>query len=367
MSEELTPGTTTQNGLVAMSDFSYEPPSNEKTFNLKAAEKNFIDQLLAGVEPEREEPVESGGDELPPEFSDDFESPETVSEEAGTEPVEAEEEVEQEDPRSARGFSRLVQREVAAKSREDAAVAAEKRAEARIAELKKYENLKPTADLAEMGGHDPLGVITTLGLDPDSFIKLSLAQQLGDAAPDKLKEFARGASERREIAKIRAELAAERQARAAAEYFNTISAGARAHVTKNLGDPKAVKAYPSLSKAAKVDPQYVHDEIMEEIVKEARIKATTDPNGEPISYDEAAKRVEARLARIAKLINGPSMAGAAPRIVQKPNGTSPPTTKPAAKPLSPWHSRSSNIEEEGIREALAVYERAEAERKARRK
>lgn len=364
MTQPLTPGTTTQNGLVAESDFIYEAPDNTPSFDLKGAEKNFIDQLLAGEEPTRA-----------PEAKDEFsyveedeaplaeDSVDPPVEEAPVTPDESPDDDEAEDPKLARGIQRVVARELAAKAQEEAALSAKKAADAAIAELKSLQGLKSTKEIADMMDLDPIGAFKAMGKDPDTMLKLALAQQLGDAAPESLKEFARGAGEKREIAQIRAELAAERQARAAQEYFNTISAGAREYVTKNVGDSKAL---PTLSKAAKVDSQYVHDEIMEEIVKEARVRAATDPNGEPLTYEEAAKRVESRLARIAKLISVQSTNNAAAKNAQKPNPV-PPTTKPAPKPLAPWQQRTSSLEDEGFKMAMLEYERAEAARKASRR
>lgn len=357
MTTPLTPGTKTQNGLVAESDLTYEAPSTETGFDLRGAEKNFIDQLLAGEEPVRAENPDP--DALPDPADEPVDEPEA---ELVAAPVVEDDEPE-EDPKMARGIQRVVAREMAAKEREQAAEARERAAEAKIAELRSLQGLRSTKEIADMMDLDPIGAFKAMGKDPDTMLKLALAQQLGDSAPDALKEFARSAGEKREIASIRAELAAERQARASQEYFNTISMGAREYVTKTVGDSKAL---PTLSKAAKVDTQYVHDEIMEEIVKEARVRAATDPDGEPLTYEEAAKRVETRLARIAKLISVPGMNNAAAKNAQKPNPM-PPTTKPAAKPLAPWQQRTSSLEDDGFKAAMLEYERAEATRKATRR
>jgi hypothetical protein len=373
---ELTAGTKLENGLVAESDLSYEPPSTKPTWNLKDAERSFIDSLVNGTE--YEDPI--GGAEYDPTAleneltaEDDTYSQEELTPKGGAEEATAAGAQDEEaddaalvDPKLGRGVQRLVQREWAAKEREAAADAREKAATERITELKKYEGLRPTAEISQMMELDPIGAFKALGKDPEVIIKMALAQQLGDSAPDSLKDFARGAAEKREIAAIRAELAQERQARAAQEYFNTVSAGAREYVTKTVGDIKAVKTLPTLSKAAKVDLQYVHDEIMEEIVKEARAKAATDPDGEPLKYEEAAARVEKRLSRLAKLFAGPSMNQGNPKIAQKPN-VAPPSTKPAPKPLAPWQQKKTSIDEVGIQEALRAYETAEAERKAQRR
>lgn len=369
MSQKPIAGMPVTNGQVAESEFAYEAPSTDPGFDLRSAEKNFIDQLLRGEEPERapdapdgewEQELSAEEPEIPA-FDEQVETDDPLSA-PPPEPDPLDDAEPDEDPKLARGIQRVVQRELAAKAREEAAEAREKAAEAKIAELRSLQGLKPVKDLQEMAEYDVVGMFKAMGKDPDTMIKLALAQQLGDSAPQALKDFARGAGEKREIATIRAELAAERQARAAQEYFNTISAGAREYVTK-VGDSKAL---PTLAKAVKVDSQYVHDEIMEEIVKEARVRAASDPDGEPLTYEEAAKRVESKLSRITKLVSVQNGMNSANKNAAKPK-IAPPSTKPASKPLAPWQRRSSNLEEDGIQEALREYERMEAERKAARR
>jgi hypothetical protein len=341
----LIPGTTQQNGLVAESDFSYEAPDNTPEFDLGAAEKSFLSQFTEG-DFEGEEPAEV---EAEPEV-------EAASEVEAAAPEDEEDEVD--DPRLARGIQRTVARELAAKAEREAADRSIAQMKALKAELEQFKDLKPTKDIAEMMGIDTIGAIKALGHDPDTVIKLALAQQLGDKAPDNLKQFAREAATKREIAQLRSQLAQEAQARAAQEYFNTVQAGAREYVTK-VGD-----STPTLALVAKADPEYAHNEIMEEIVSEAKRQAAQDPNGEPISYDEAAKRVEARFSRLAKLINVQNGTNPATKNVTKPK-LAPPTPKPAPKPLAPWLAKQSS-DEAGIHEALRAYEQAEAQRKARR-
>lgn len=375
MTQTLTPGTTPSNGLTVNSDFGYTPPDSTPNFDLKAAEKNFIDQLLAGKTPTRE-PERAPGNELEQELSaetpefeqeaQDFSAEAEPTAEQEQEPTDPEPESDPDDgdPKFARGIQRVVQRELAAKAREEAAAAREAAAEAKLAELRSLQGLKSTKELMEMAELDPIGMMKAMGKDPDTIIKLALAQQLGDGAPQALKDFARGYETKRETAAVRAELAAMKQAQAQQEYFNTISLGAREYV-KKVGDSKTL---PTLARAATVDSQYVHDEIMEEIVKDARVRGAQDPDGDPITYEEAAKRVEQRLSRIAKLTGSPGVqnrTNAAAKNAMKPNVT-PPSTKSPAKPLAPWQNKSSNVEEDGLREAMLVYERMEAEKKARR-
>lgn len=355
---------TLKNGLVSQSELTYEVPDNAPDFDINAAANDFIDNLVAEQEPVYEGDPDDAGGEDSPEQSIEEEQP---KDEGG-----AEDDLEGEDPKLARGISRLVARELAAKERESAAEARERAANERLAELKKYEGLKSTVELAEMLDIDPIGAFKAMGKDPDTILKLSLTQQLGDQAPEHLKAFAREAETKREIAQLKAQLAQQNQARAAQEYFNTILSGAREYVSgfdkevkpgKKVGD-----STPTLTLVAKADPDYARDEIMEEIVAEARRKAAEDPNGEPLSYDEAAKRVESRLSRLAKLLNGPEGTNnAAAKNAMKPKVTAPPTTKPAAKPIAPpWLRNPDSVEEQGLREAMRIYEQEEAKRKMRR-
>lgn len=359
MTQPLIAGTTTQNGLVAESDLTFEAPDNTPDFDLRGAENDFISKLLAeqGDKPAyQDEYGEENADEQ--EVSEEVaEKPEEPEVEAAPEADQQEEELE--DPKLARGIQRVVQRELAAKAEREAADKAIAEMKALKAEMAQYGDFKNFRNIAEMMDLDPVGAMKAMGKDPDTMIKLALAQQMGDAAPDKLKEFAREANTKREIAQLKAQLAAQAQAQRSQEYFNTINAGAREYVT-SVGD-----STPTLALVAKADPDYARDEIMEEIVAEARRQAAQDPNGEPLAYSEAAKRVETRFARLAKLMNVQNSMNPATKNAAKPKAV-PPQAKPAAKPLAPWQKRSSSLEEDGIREALREYDRVEAERKARR-
>ena len=356
----ITPNNDTANAQVLPSDFSYEPYQADDGGDLKGDFDSFLKTLDGESEPEA--PVED--DSL---VDPDPEVEPSESDTEGSAPQQtdgATEDDDEEDPKIARSVQRVLAREMAAREREQAA-------EKRIAELKameveysKYKDLKPTKDLAEQMALDPVGAIKALGHDPSLIVKLALAQELeaaGEEVPAKLKEFTRDIAMKREVAQLRAQVQQQEQARAAQEYFNTVQNGAREYVQK-VGAKT-----PTLAMAAKADPDYVRDEIMEEIVTEARKQAAQDPNGELISYEEAASRVEKRLARIAKLFSVQNGTTPATKNVTQPNRTMPPAAKPAAKPRAPWMRQENSLEEQGLQEALRVYERAEAARKASRK
>ena len=107
----------------------------------------------------------------------------------------------------------------------------------------------------------------------------------------------------------------------------------------------------------------VHNDILEEIVKDARGRAQQDANGEPMTYEKAASIVEARLAAYRKAFT-PSPGTDGVNAGQKPATKAPPPTKPAPKPLRPWERKQDDLGEVGIREALRTFHQEEAKRKA---
>ena len=267
------------------------------------------------------------------------------------------------DPKIGRSLQRVVQRELAAKD-------AEARAAAKIAELKALQadlaglsSLKSTKDLMEMAGIDPIGAIKAIGQDPDEFLKLAVAQQLGDTAPDELKDFAKNSSTRREIAALKRKLAEQDRAKAAQEFFNSVQSGAREHVAKNVGD-----STPTLAVIAKADPDRAVREIMEEITRDAQVRAASDPDGEPLAYAEAAARVEARMAQYRQYFApGPNSTNTATtQSKQKPESKVPPQSKPPTKPIATWQ-KSDDIMEQGIQEAMREYHRSESARRELRR
>ena len=366
-----TPGTT-QNTVPPVtaahevSEFSYEPPEVGQEENLNALAADAIKDIAAEFQAEEsanwlEENPEEGTEDPEAEVDPDADP------EAEPEPEAEDEEVF--DPKMANGIERVIARELAAKERETKAEGAVKAAEARIAELKgleaKYEGLKSTKELAEMASHDPMGAIAALGHDPVTFVRLAMAQSLGDKAPPELQEFARDAARNTKIAALEAKLAQSERKAAEAAYFNTVSTEAQ----KYVNDPGTHKKYPTLAKLNVADSAFAHREIMEEIARDARERAAADPNGQHLSYEEAAKLVEKRAATWAKLLgNAPTNTKPAPGQAatqgKKPNAT-PPTTKAPARPLKPWEVKD-DLQEQGFQEAMREFHRYEAAAKARR-
>lgn len=366
----LVAGMPTQNGTVVESDFSYETPDNEPQYDINAEAKDVIAQIaeeFAAGEHE-DNPAETE----PAEVETDGEP--QVEEEV--DPAEAAPEVEADevdDPKLARGIQRVVARELAAKE-------AEARAEAKLAELKAMQSelasikgLKSTKELAEKADFAPVEVIKALGKDPETFIKLALAQHMGDSAPEELKKFAEKASTQREIDALKSQLANQAKANEAREYYAKKDAEARQYVHTLKAKPDS-KTLPTLSSAVAIDADYVHREIMEEVVRDAQIRAAQDPDGEPMSFADAARNVEARWAKLKSLLvgkaptvqNGKTVASTAQMNGKKPASVSPPNPKPPAKPLAPWMKSGKDIYDQGLEEAMREFHRVEAERKAKR-
>lgn len=282
----------------------------------------------------------------------------------------AEDPKDQDDPAVARGLDRLVAREVALKVREDAAVQAETRAQALIAEAKKYESLKPTAEIQELFDYDPMAAVKSLGKDPMETVRLLLAQTIeaqGKPVPQELAELNRKAQDRRRdaaankrFAEMERKLAAKDAELAGQTYFNSVNASARQYVT-TMGD-----STPTVKAVATANPDLVHAEILEEIGRDAQVKAAKDPSAPLLTFDEAAKRIEDRWSKLKGAIS-PVQAGTDP--TKNASGAKkiiPPQIKPAAKPILPWMAKStSDLETQGLQEALREYSRAEAASKRR--
>jgi hypothetical protein len=187
-------------------------------------------------------------------------------------------------------------------------------------------------------------------------IKLALAELVpAEKLPEDLKKFSEGYATQRRIAQLEAQLAQREQVQKHQEYFNSIASGAREYVSKSVGE-----STPTLAVVAKANPDRAHREIMEEISRDAQSRAASDPNGEPMTYQEAAKRVEARLAEWKSLLvqNGDT----ATTQAKKPVDKLPPQPKPPGKPIQPWQKKD-DLAEAGLQDAIREFHRMEAARK----
>ncbi len=340
--------------VVAESDLTYTPPKGPDPDDLQSFDQSLKD-IVSEIEGEwgddetpkfTEEELAEGGDEAP---------------EAET-PAEPTQE-EKEDPGVARGMERLVAREVALQAKEHAFQAREAQLSTMEAELTRLRAAVPTQRIIEDFDHSPTEAIKGLGKDPKTVVRLMIAEQLeaeGKEVPAELKEFVREAKYNKRVAQLERQLDQKSQAEAQMMEYRAVVAGAQEHVKTLVGS----KDVPTLAKIAASNPDRAHQEIMEEIQKDARARMAAEPNGKPITYAEATSRAEKRLAELSGFFApAPTDATKPASAVKKPI---PPQQKPPAKPLKPWEKKDDDLYQRGIDEAVREYHLSEAKAKARR-
>lgn len=378
MAEKLNEGSTTKNGLITESDLnlSYELPDNSPDPDFRRQEAQAIDDIVSefysgddsdpeepqvGLSGEPDEGTEDGSAEDPADGENEAEA------EQGTAKPEDDAEPE---PGVARGIERLVQRELKAQAREAAAEAREVAARKAEDELKSLKGLKPTAELQAQMEDDPYGALKALGKDPEHVVRVIMAQSLkeaGEEVPDSLKKYLKDSSDNRRIKALEAKIAEQERAQAASVYYKTQEDGAREYVTKKVD----VKKFPTVADGIKADPEFTFREVWEEIIRDSQARAAQDPNGDPMSPEQAVANVEAKWARYKALFGGQVPNGRVTdptKIAPGPLKKTPPQTK-SARPLAPWQQRTPQDDpyESGIQEAMREYNTMEAKRKQARR
>ena len=362
MTSPATSNATTAPVLTVESDFSYEPPvevDNTAEFqqSLKdivseieqehsANKYEFTDEELA----EGEDPGDSGGAAGPDDLDE--------AEKAPSEPKDA--------PEVARGMERLVAREVALQAREAKLQSDELRYRAIEAENLELRKSVPQQKLLEDFETSPTEAFKAIGKDPETMVRLMIAEQLeakGQEVPAELKEFVKEARRERRVKSLEAQIARRDQIAAAQSFQQTVSLGAHEYVKQLAGDGKVA---PALAEIATHSPDQAHLEIMEEIQRDAslRLAQGADPNSEPLSYVDAAKRAEARLGRY-KTVFGKGPASTAPtkQASEAQKKVTPPGNKPPVAPiapLKPWQKSGNDLMEQGIKDAEREFYRQEA-------
>ncbi len=244
---------------------------------------------------------------------------------------------EKEDPAD-RGTARLVEREVALRLQEEklsareSAIAAQ---EARIAELESkaagYEG-----DFHSHLRQRPTEALTAAGHDPEQIVRLYLAEKFsreGKPIPPKLQQEIERSEALQERAALRREMAQFQQQQASQAFVAGIEAGARTYITQGIS-----KDAPTVAEVAVRQPDRVYREIMDEIARDAQSRSGKDANATVITYEEAAKRVEARWSEFRSLLSPPDASTKtatttpAPSVATK--GASSTALKAPAKPLS---------------------------------
>lgn len=325
------------------SAFNYNPPpaddpADQLEFRQSLADvtKQIEEEWAAPADPTTDEPAPVPAVETPP-----------------AEPTEAP---------VAQGMDRLVQREVALQAKEASFQAREGKVSGLEAELTKLRAQMPAAEVNERLRHSPSEAIKALGHNPETVVRLMIAEQLkasGQPVPSELQKVVEQAGYDRRVAELESRLASTERDRVAAAEFNALQLGAREYVKQTEG----LKAMPLLAAITKKNPDAVHQEIMEEILLDARNRMSADPNGRAISYEQAARQVEARWSKLQAIFTDQASTDTkqAPVVTKAP-----PQTKPPTKPLRPWERNGSDLGEQGIQEALREYNRLEVARKAQR-
>lgn len=269
-----------------------------------------------------------------------------------------------------RGLERLVAREVDLRERETKLNAAQEEIKALRSRLAELEPRAIAPELLDKIKLSPADGLRAIGLDPDEVVRTALMEKLGDKAnTPEMKEMMERVRLRKEMEALRAQVQLAERKQAAQEYYNQVNTAARQYVSNIDGYSKQA---PTVAQVAKSNPDRVHAEIMEEITRDAAYRAATEPNGDVISYQEAAQRVEKRWGAMKALLGGnsvdtgtPAASTPAVKTVEQTASapkTPPATPKPPDRPLAPWLQRHQT-EEEALNDAILEYRRLEHSKK----
>lgn len=250
----------------------------------------------------------------------------------------------------------LIARELDVRDRETALAARE-------AALKEAQ---APGDLIARMRTDPEQALKDAGVDVDHAVRLIIAKRLGDKAPPELRAALRDAEIQAELNALRSHNESMRQAETARQFYTRVSDDAKGYVTTGLS-----KDVPALAEVAKDTPDWVHGQIMDEITRDAQVRLSQrDPSDKILSFADAAKRLEKRLAPVLK----GTKPAASTTEATKTAGAAATQTKPATpakpvgspKPLLPWQTNSDqDLLDAGLKAALMEFKRAEAEGKSR--
>lgn len=260
-------------------------------------------------------------------------------------------------------LSEAVRRELGLSAREQTIAGLERDFQAMKLELDSYRRRDLPEDYRVGLQTQASRTLEAMGIDPAALVKQVLAERMGDKAPAELREeVARGSKDWETSRKIRAleeKLEYQDKANQARTYFEGVQAGARKYVT----DVGINEHAPTVAKVAKRNSERVFAELMEEIQADAREKAVRDPKASLITYEEAARRVEKRWSELNTYLLPENASATSTKMSETPK--IPPNTqatgsiKPPDRPLAPWLNKSTDLESEGIKAALAEYRRLE--------
>jgi hypothetical protein len=345
---------------VASSSFQYQPPKSEASPDELAEFTTLLNDSIGEIADEYNPQPEVG--EAPTEST-----AESAAESPAAE-VGADEAPAAEDPAVARGMQQLIQREVQLQQRQQALEAREASHAALQAELTKLRAAVPSQQLVEQFDTSPTEAFKAMGKDPETMVRLMVAEQLhakGQPVPPELQKFVERAADQRRIAALEQRLAAQSAQAQNSQFVTAINNGAHEYVKQFATDTKATAAHPALA-AMVSDPSQLHAEIMYEIRSDASARiAQGDTNGDPITYQEAAKRAEARLSRYKTVFTKQLAEAPTKQAGGKPTTHTPPAQKPPTRPLKPWEAANTSLDA-AINEATREFHSQEAKRLARR-
>jgi hypothetical protein len=153
----------------------------------------------------------------------------------------------------------------------------------------------------------PSAILQKAGIDSDVLMKTILYEKLPDGNPvkEKLeKELSKVLTDRK-ITELRKEMQdRDRQTQVAQanakNYHETVEKiGTYVGKFKDTED----KSLPTLSHMGKENGDTVKELIIEELINDAALRFARGEDGDPITHEEAASRIEKRLARLAPLLS----------------------------------------------------------------
>lgn len=158
---------------------------------------------------------------------------------------------------------------------------------------------KLMANRVDLSQLDPDTYFEKTGQDKELFFKRELFARAKDGSPlkEQLKKDLSEYESKSEITKLRAEMAAKERAEESRKYIETYRNTARDYVTK-LDE----KVAPTMSKFVKSnESDWVIDELMSEVSRDAQERFAKGDSGDPLTPEQALKRLESKYARFAKV------------------------------------------------------------------
>lgn len=163
---------------------------------------------------------------------------------------------------------------------------------------------KLMANRVDLSQLDPDTYFEKTGQDKELFFKRELFARAKDGSPlkEQLKKDLSEYESKSEITKLRAEMAAKERAEESRKYIETYRNTARDYVTK-LDE----KVAPTMSKFVKSnESDWVIDELMSEVSRDAQERFAKGDSGDPLTPEQALKRLESKYARFAKVFTAPA-------------------------------------------------------------